>query len=273
MSKRRWVVGVGIVGIFGCLVTPPVHAFKFSKIFSFWRTTSKQRVNRAALPGQKVRIFRLAKAQSSDLVELLEHYLDGIHSQGSILSDSNANALVVTDGPDNLQRIEALIKAMDCPFDNPDKRARQMLASQKMLKAIRDLKPIEAAPLGASSSAVSFGGGTVSGPYVAYPKGISLQKEEERPVRRLLDEPPPLLAFYVVGWVRDEKGYIIVLRNNGQRFVFRGGRVLYGGLGNKDSVPNLSGEVLGGRLILREGTQRFVTLKMIPTHDRNGDIR
>ena len=256
-------------------------------LFSFFHPNVEVKKSRSPLPGQKVKVFHLEKAQAPDLADLLEHYLDGIKSQGSVLSDPSANTLIVTDDPENLQRVEVLVKAMDQTYDNPNPKARQMLASQQMLKAIRSLGPLAPVARPSERTAVTQTTASVASTPASTPVGVPAplasgvseeaivsRDEETGPVlRRIQEDRPALMGFHLIGWVSDRKGLIVVLRNNGQRFIYRGGRILYGSLGSQDAVPGLSGIVQGEQLILRDGTQGFISLSMKPRADINGDIR
>lgn len=246
-------------------MAPPAHAlFGLPKFPFFEPRKTSQRQARAALPGQKVRVFKLQKAQAADLVDLLDRYLQGIHSQGSILCDASANTLIVTEEADGMRRMETVIQAMDRAYDNPNARARQMLASQHLLKVIRTLPP-------SAAKQASFAPPETS-PGAAVPAS-QLEDDAKPGLRRVMEERPDLPAFRMIGWARDGKGLIVVLRNEGQRYIFRGGRVLYGGLGNKEGVPGLTGVVQGERLILRDEHQRVVSLSLRPRPGRNGETR
>jgi hypothetical protein len=75
-------------------------------------------------------------------------------------------------------------------------------------------------------------------------------------------ETIPLQSFQVVGWMDDGRTFNVMLRNGGQRFIFRKGRLYYGGLGSTQDVEGFSGRLNGKKLTLQVTGSRPVTLDL-----------
>jgi hypothetical protein len=215
----------------------------------------------------------MQQAHAADLVVPLQHYLDTINSKGSIVLDEGGNALIATDEPDLLLRLEALIKAMDQPYNNDNPMARQMLASQQMMKAIRGMAPLTASSSSATGSASRAG--VSSAPSVNAPTPgvltpwVPFQGHSDVEMRtKILEDRPPLGGFQLIGWIDDENGVVVVLRNSGQRYMFHRGRILYNSLGSQDYVQGFTGTVRGKKLIISDPKEGTVSLSMSPTLDR-----
>jgi len=251
--------------------TTPAHAifgFKFSSLFGGNEPQAKAKIR---TENQKVRSFKLQQAHAEDLVKPLQHYLDTINSQGSLVADDSGNALIATDDPEILLRLESLIKAMDQSYDNPNPMARQMLASQQMMKAIRGMAPLSVAT--ASSGQTRAATRTLASsplqtaapvtPWVPY----SIHEDTNLPTR-ILDERPPIGGFQLIGWIDDSSGIVIVLRNSGQRYIYHQGKLLYGSLSSKDYLQGFSGTIRNKRLFITDQKQGTVSLSMMPDRDR-----
>lgn len=265
---------LGVVVLLFTGITP-AHALFGFKFLSFLGGNQPQARAKIRTENQKVRSFKLQQARAEDLIKPLQHYLDTINSQGSIMADDGGNALIATDDPEILLRLEALIKAMDQPYDNPNEMARQMLASQQMMKAIRGMAPLTAT---ASAGQAGAAARTLASsmpqtaapvtPWVAY----SGHEDTNLPMR-IMDERPPLGGFQLIGWIDDSSGVVIVLRNSGQRYIYHQGKLLYGSLASKDYLQGFSGTIRNKRLIITDTKQGTVSLSMMPDRDRLEGIR
>ncbi len=288
MAKQRLNTAVMMIALLG-LVGPRAQAlFGLPKWPFSHKEEPVKRGHRDILPGQKMRVFKLEKVKSEDVVELLQTYLDSTHNQGSVISDPTANSLIVTTDPEEMLAVETLMRETDRVYNSPTPRGRQVLVAQQLFKAIRSLGTVAKTGSGVSRTVASTRSATPASPQAPIantyagvppplqPEASTLGLDVSRTTggsRRILDERPPLLGFHLIGWVRDNKGLIVVLRNGGQRYVFRHGRILYGGLGSPDSVPGMTGLIQGEHLILRDGTHGMVTLSMNPRRDEKGDLR
>ena len=81
------------------------------------------------------------------------------------------------------------------------------------------------------------------------------------PARRAINNPT-LSQFEVVGWMQDEQGYMVVLTNQGQRFLYRHGKVRGGYSPKAAPLEGIDGSVRDHQLILNDG-QNHVSLKML----------
>lgn len=289
---------IGIAAFLCLAIAPrPSHAiFGLEKLPFFKKKSTSTRTAHPPLPNQKVQSFKLQKANVDDIMPSLEKYLDGIKSNGFLGKDSAGNAIIVTDDPDNLGRIQLLIREMDVVYDNSNPVARQMLAGQRMMKAIRSMgtgrpvappmvaaTPITGVPPASGVAPVSSvpgaPGGMITTPPPASVAGLpvvampSTTSESEGPMYRYMDERPTLGAFEVIGWVRDSQGFIIYLKNQGHRYIFRHGKLLYNSLASKDFVPGINGIVEGQKLVLSDQMQGRISLNMIKTHEQERVLR
>lgn len=272
--RRLSIFRLGVVFTTLGLLTVPSHAFiNFKKLWPFGKQAVAPAKPKERVAGHQVRIFRLEKGRVGDLLPALQNHLNGIHSQGDLFSDAAANSFVATDSPENLQRLAYLIKEMDKTCDNSNARARQVLAAETLMKALRGLAasgglprppsvPSSSVAASPQPEAVVGSQAPVSG---SLPSGLPAPREEE--TTRIIEERPILQAFQLVGWVRDRAGYIVVLRNQGQRYIFRHGHIRYKSLNNPDTVKGVSGAVRGDRLILSDPQQGVLSLSMIKPPD------
>lgn len=262
----------------GFLVTLSLaeRAHAFFGIERLWQPTAPTRPAPRApanLPGFKVKKYQLKKAKSADLEYPLQSYLLGIKSQGTVMANPAENTLIVSDDPEVLQRIDLLVKEMDQVYDNQNAMARSMLASQAMIKAVRTLNLGVINSIAARPGPRSSGGGGVVVPAapvnVAAPSAPMSEQPEDlsRPVRPLEDRPM-LRAFKVIGWVRDDEGLLVVLRNDGQRYIYRGGRLRIGSAASENYVSGVTLRVHGERLEIDDPQQGHVSLKLNPQEDR-----
>jgi len=278
MPRLNWQSITGL--LFGAVVLlfagpAPAHAIFGFKFPSFFGGDQPQARAKIRTENQKVRSFKLQRAHAEDLVKPLQHYLDTINSQGSLVLDESGNALIATDDPEVLLRLESLIKIMDQPYDNPNAMARQMLASQQMMKAIRGMAPMVAASASQGSTAARTPGFSTPPasapvtPWVAY----SGHDDVSLPTR-ILDERPPIGGFQLIGWIEDSRGVVIVLRNSGQRYIYHQGKLLYGSMASKDYLQGFSGAIKSKHLIITDKKQGTVSLSMVPDRDRlERDVR
>lgn len=272
------------------LTATPSHALfglKFS-IFGKSQGTYRKR-NTIALAGQKVQVFTLQKGKADDLISPLQNYLSGIHSQGSLDIDAGHNAIIATDLPENLMKLQALIRAMDQPYTNSNAMARRMLATQQMMLAIRTLAqngsgappttpspavpakalsaPAPSAPSVSPPSAAVMNVPTVPQPVIGR---ASVSEEEDEAAFRLrrTSVRPALRAFRIVGWFEDDRGVLVVLRNDGQRYFYSHGHLTPGRISSTNIVPGIQGSVKGRMLTLTDLNQGSVKLNLMSSLER-----
>jgi len=245
---------------------------------------TKERVH-TVVAGQKIRTVRLLQANPADLIPALENYLQTIHSDGYVLPDAGTNGLIITDAPENLDRLEMLAHAMDHAYDNPNARARQIQALREMQKALHGMaverpsgelgRVASASPVQAGTSPGPAGAGPYPGAVSGGPSPIYIPPKEDVSEfsRMLVEERPVLRAFQLVGWFRDSEGVIAVLRNSGQRYIYRRGHLLQGSLSSKSYVKGIHGAIRGNQLVLEDADQGTVTLSMVPEHGHYERIR
>lgn len=251
----------------------PVHAFL--GIDRLWRKDPNEPLKAKSrtpvnMPGYKVKVYKLQKAQAQDLEYPLQSYLNGIKSQGSLVASPADNSLIITEDPEILSRLDALVKEMDQAYNNPNAMARRMLASQAMIKAVRSLGINTAVSSRPSSSGPAPAAAPVN--VTQLPQGAVMSAplpEETSPQRkRIMEERPMVRAFQIIGWLRDYGGLVVILRNDGQRYVFRHGRLRYGSATSQDFVEGITGTVRGDFLILTDVRQGSVSLSLKPKEDR-----
>jgi len=265
------------------LVQPSEAALiNFKKIFNSFknkpdRSTLQQKSKQ---PGQEVVTFKLRKAKTADLVEPLENYLQGLGGTGFITVLQTHNALVVTDFPETLDRLKIIIPDLDQAYEQPNPDARKMIVTQNLMKSIR----LRAIATGAIRP-VRTGGDTPFGAPRNFPTGLPglpglltpgprvgpLVKELDEmggaEAWRRLEESYSIQAFQVVGWVKDGTGYTVVLNNQGNRFLFRAGRIRQGYNGKGKALDGITGTIHGMQLTLAN-TQGKVSLKMVKGIDQ-----
>lgn len=237
--------------------------------------------------GQDTRAFKLSKANAKDVANPVQHFLDGISKVGgSVQIRESDNALIVTDTPQNLARLAALIPQIDQPYDNSNAMARQMLATQNLMKAIRaqggdyavastprpsvGASSVSRMPAAAMPPTVGVSGVTMPVPTMpAYvlPRHRDADDMLPNPRPRWV-ETPSLGEFEIVGWMKDEHdGYVIVLKNEDRRFIYQHG-TLRGGYDPRGRIiEGVSGSIENQRLILKDFRKGTVTLPIIKWHD------
>ena len=237
--------------------------------------------------GQDTRAFKLNKANAKDVANPVQHFLDGISKAGgSVQIRESDNALIVTDTPENLARLAALMPQIDQPYDNSNAMARQMLVTQNLMKAIRahrgEYATASARPAlsGASNGPRMPAAATppptgVLGVVTPLPMMPAYVFPRHRDADDMLPNPKPRWAetpslgqFEIVGWMKDEyDGYVIVLKNEDRRFVYHHGR-LHGGYNPRGQViAGVSGSIENQRLILKDFRKGTVTLPIMKWHD------
>lgn len=273
-------------GVF-CLIvglTVPGQASMLARFFAYLHPSSVTRhEKKSRQPGQDVRAFKLSKAKAADLLVPIENYLDnaGKTATGDVQVREADNALVVTDFPDNLNRLAVLISDIDQSYDNPNPMARQMLATQALMKSIRNRGMVNLAsaapsrrPSGTSSLPPAESSSSLPLPLPGslsrlLPSIVIPSSDEEdmrqAPVRRWVASPT-LQQFQVVGWMRDDSGYTVVLSNEGSRFVYRAGRLHCGYDPRSEPVEGIRGMIQNNRLILIDRMGQ-VSLKMMKWRD------
>jgi hypothetical protein len=242
------------------------HASLLAKFFFFLRTTTAASpAPKPKLVGQETRSFKLQKAHAEDLLIPIQHYLDGISKMGGAVQIRTAdNALVATDYPENLLRLSALIPDIDQVYSNANAQARQMLVTQSLMKAIRNHPDSTVTTRSAGDHTASLR--INNGPDSLAPSTRRSHAHDEDdmgpvPARRAMDSPR-LSQFEVVGWMQDDQGYMVVLNNGGERFLFRHGK-LRGGYNPKATpVQGISGAIHDQELTLNDG-QTHISLKML----------
>ena len=86
---------------------------------------------------------------------------------------------------------------------------------------------------------------------------------------RIFEERPSLRAFTLVGWMRDERGgMVVILRNGGQRYLFKGGRLTEGAYESTKSVSGITGSIQGEDLVLKDRDQGTYAISMVPPGQR-----
>jgi len=283
MKWLRFVLAVGVV--LWMSAAPAQASLWFMKLFSSATAGPTYHARRqSALPGQKVKMFRLHQANAEDLLQPLLNYLDGIHSAGSLVIDAKENSLIATDDPDTLNVLQALIGGMDRPYANANKMARRMLATQQMMKTIHALSlQVPGAARAAPGAAAGAAGAAAALPALARqtapaPAGISgsdraFSSSDEEFRLRVLEERPPLRAFEILGWMKDDQGTLVVLRNSGQRYIYRRGKLLVGSLNSTHYLKGIRGEIKGERLVLTDMDQGNFALSMAPRAEGDRNFR
>jgi hypothetical protein len=275
------------------LSSPSQGFFNFKMFWPFGEEQAAPKPRAERPKGQKVKTFKLERAHSEDLLLSLQNYLKLIKSQGDIISNPEANTLIVTDSNENLSRMAILVREMDQVYSNPKPFARKMLANQNMMRAMRTLAlqapgavtaelasgvrgtegfaaPPTAGAVAMAGPAVSAVPGSIGAPIQA--TGKDLEEMHAGP-RRIMDDQPLLQAYKVIGWLQDGRGYLVVLRNQGQRYIYRGGKIHFGSVSNEDFVDGVSGIVRGSRLILSDNKQTVVSLPMTREEESLGQPR
>jgi|GEM_PF-2824613 len=255
------------------------QASLLAKLFFYFRTsTASSAPKKQKLEGQFTKSFKLRKAKAQDVVIPVQNYLDGISKTGgSVQVRETDNSLVVTDFPENVQNLSTLMEDIDQVYANADPMARQMLVTQNLMKSIR----LHAGAFSTTASAnhsVAPSDKAVVPPAVVPvnppPLGVGSEKfsrsrkEEEEftahpVIRSILN--PSLGQFEVVGWIKDEKGYTVVLTNEGRRFVYKAGKIHGGYDTRSEPVAGLTGVVHDEQLILND-QRTHVSLKMLKWH-------
>lgn len=260
-------------------LAPNAHAFL--GLERFWSPKEAPRAKMRTpvnLPGYKVKVFKFQKAEVADVELPLQNYLTGIKSQGSMVADKDANSLIVTDDPEVLQRLERIIREMDQVYNNTNPMARRMLASQAMIKAVRNYG-FAGVVTRSSGSSSPVGGVPGKGQIVGVPQpapgpvqGFTPSDvDDNAPVSRapkLLEERPPIRGYQLVGWVRDSEGLLVVLRNDGQRYVYRGGRLRYGSAASTNYVAGLTVTIRGDHIVFSDPSQGTSSLSLKPVEAR-----
>lgn len=251
------------------LSTPPADASWLARMLAKARRAAEGEKStiQPKLAGQETKAFVLRKAKAEDLKMTVFNFINGIDKQGgSVQVRTSDNALIVTAFPEAMNRLAPLIADVDKPYDHPNADARQMLANQAFLAAIRKrggsdytalVSRPAAAPVGGAAAAPAPGAPAgvvpVSEPLVP---GMALLSEDELEVRRQPKSrwvvSPTLQQFEVVGWVKDTDGYTVVLNNQGARFVYKNGSLRHGYSNRADKVKGISGLIQGKDLILRD---------------------
>jgi len=261
------------------VLAQPGHAFiDFKKITKSFRkspdrSTLKQKNKQ---PGQEVHTFKLRKAKTTDLLEPLESYLNGLGGTGFITELKAENALVVTDFPETLNRLKILVPEIDQAYDHPNAAARKMIVTQNLMKAIRTRAVATGAGLPVRMSGAAYSPSTMPGattpsqallPSAQVGALVNELDEFGTETWRRLEESYSIQAFQVVGWVKDETGYTVVLNNQGERFLYRNGRIRYGYNGRGAALPGITGTIQGQRLTLANALGK-VSLKMVKETQR-----
>ena len=242
-------------------------------LYRLHSATAPKYVQKAKLTGQETQSFKLHKAQASDILAPLQHYLDGIDKAGGAVQVRESdNALIVTAFPEDLLRVGALIPDIDHVYDNANAQAREMLVTQSLMKAIRNHGGMAVASRNIDHPAPRAKNGLASAPVAPSTPGAmpsvpshSRSRDEEdmapNPVHRWA-RSPTLSQFEVVGWLQDSRGYTVVLNNQGQRFLYHQGR-LHGGYDPRsEPIQGISGSIRNHQLILND-RQGSVSLNML----------
>ncbi len=227
------------------------------------------------LSGGKSKILPLRNARVDDIQQPLQHYLDMIHSPGSVTADAGKNSIIITEMPERLSRLQTLVEGMDLTYSNSNAMARRMLATQQMMKVLRTLPaenpstPDAATPVENRPAPLAV---TVTIPAPAY-KPVSsasfptetFKPEEQR--MHVLEDRPNLRAFMIIGWITDERGRMIVELSNGtQRYLFREGKITEGPYSHINILGGISGIVQGNQLVLKDKSQGIFALNLETRH-------
>jgi hypothetical protein len=254
------------------------HASLLAKFFSYVRHKAETPPNiKEKQAGQETRAFKMTKANAHDLEPVIQHYLDGvIKTGGAVQVRESDNALVVTAFPDNLETLAYLLPDVDHPYENSNAMARQMLATQSLMKAIRTHGGLAVASTRNVERAAPVRGVTATGPASGtvftvktshVPSRRSRDEDDMKPnPKRRVVNSPSLGTFEVVGWMKDDDGYFVVLKNEDRRFVFRRGK-LHGGYDPRsEAIAGVRGAIHDNRLILTDPRGQ-ISLKILKWHD------
>jgi hypothetical protein len=276
MGMNRNAGRVGVLVLALLFIAMKADAFSWRRFFGLSRSEKAARVHKTQKgAGQEVRTFKLKKVRVAEIEAPLQNYLDGIKSDGDLFANAADNSLVVTDTPENLSRMAVLLRDLDVVYDNPNPMARQMLITQNMMKSIRGM-------VASNPSFMSRGKlGTAIGTQVqtaASPAPVNVatinpmaprhDSDEENIGRtpwRIISNTPTLGSFEMIGWMRDNDGMMVVLNNQGERYVYRHGRV-HPGTPRAKPLSGIVGTIEHQRLILRDPLQgqRILNLQKKP---------
>jgi hypothetical protein len=92
---------------------------------------------------------------------------------------------------------------------------------------------------------------------------VPLTEAQAATYRRVGDDTSTLEGFHLVGWVRDENGLTVVLRNTTQRYVYHGNRLRYN-RDDGDEVQSFQASITGQNLMLQDQRRNKIVLALTP---------
>jgi len=276
MKAYRFVFAAALFSL-----AQPGEAFiNFKKVAKVFRGSpeKKKKGNQTRQAGQELLTFKFKKAKAEDVQKPLESYMEGLGGTGFVTLMPQENALVITDFPQTLARLKILLPDIDQLYDHPEAGVRRMRVMQALLKSIRshpmpalDGRPVRALPGAPDRVPLPGKPGVLPplSPLLSAPPRQFVKETDElsRETWRRLEDTYSIRAFQVVGWVKDHAGYMVVLNNQGNRFLYRNGRVREGYKGTGRQLPGISGSIQNMRLTLVD-IQGKVSLPMIKEDTR-----
>jgi hypothetical protein len=270
-SRYQWMIFTGFVAASVGLSAVPAQAFFGFRFFSPEAAKPVLQKSRQMTEGQKVRVYKLKIAKAAELQSAIENRLRVLKSTGFVSVDASKNELALTDFPENLDEFDYLVREMDRAYDNANPAAREMLASEQMLKAVRAMNSQgmtsaephagAATPAAAAASSNTKATAGTAAPWTA---SRPLENEEAPTLRWIVEDRPFLNGFRVLGWMRDKSQIIVVLRNGPERYFYSRGQIRVGSVLSTNVVQGIVASIQGEKLILKERDQGAVVLDLIP---------